>query len=346
MILITGATGMLGSHLAYHLLKTKKKIRAIKRNSSNLENVRKTFAFYSDNSEDIFNQIEWLNADLLDYDSLLVAMENVTEIYHCAAIVSFNSDRKDEIIENNVQGTANIVNAALKQNIQKFCHVSSIAALGEEAKGLINEKSQRNPTKKYSAYSESKFLSELEVWRAAEEGLNVVIINPSIILGAFPDWTQGSASLFFNVSKGLKFYTKGKTGYIDVNDVVEIMLELMNKNIFKERFILSAENLSYQEIFNLIAKSLNVAEPNHYANNFVLNIASRLDKIRSFFTRKEPTITRAIVKSANKIEEYSNSKIKELLNYNFTKIEISVKKIAKKFCPMPIQLGEKHLTGV
>ena len=331
MILITGATGMLGSHLAYHLLKSEKKIRAIKRNSSNLENVRKTFAFYSDNYEEIFNKIEWLNADLLDYDSLFAAMENISEIYHCAAIVSFNSAKRDEIIENNVQGTANIVNAALKQNIEKFCHVSSIAALGEEVNGLINEKSQRNPTKKYSAYSESKYLSELEVWRAAEEGLNTVIVNPSIILGAFPDWTQGSASLFYNVSKGLKFYTKGKTGYIDVNDVVKIMTTLMNKSIFKERFILTAENLSYQEIFNLIAEKLKIAQAKYYANNFILKTACRLDKIRSFFTRKEPTITKDVVKSANKIEEYSNLKILELLDYNFTSIENSVEKIVQKF---------------
>ena len=319
---------MLGSHLAYHLLQTKEKIIAIKRPESNITNVLQTFNFYTAHPNKFFNRIEWRNADILDYESIDIALKNVSKIYHCAAIVSFNTQQKSNIIENNVQGTANLVNAALKNQIQKFCHVSSIAALGQEIGKPISEESQRNVTTKYSGYAISKYQSELEVWRASEEGLNTVIVNPSVILGAFPNWTTGSASLFYNVNKGLKFYTKGKTGYIDVHDVVDIMVKLMESNISSQKFILSAENLTYQEIINLIAEKLEVKSTKYLANKTMLNIAWRLEKAKSFITRTEPVITKDVTKSAISIDDYSNEKIKNTLNYNFTPINKTVEQIA------------------
>jgi len=328
MKLITGATGMLGSHLAYNLLQTENKIKAIKRNKSKIENTLKTFQFYvtKDKAQKLFAKIEWFDADILDYQSIYEALEGVDEVYHAAAIISFNPADRQKIIENNTQGTGNLVNAALQRNIKKFCHISSIAALGQETTNAITEKSARSPDIHYTGYQQSKYMSELEVWRAAEEGLNIVILNPPIIIGISPNKTYGSTSIFYNIEKGLNFYTNGITGYIDVQDVVNIAIILMNKNINKERFIVNSENVSYREVLNLIADEFETTRPKYHANKFILSLAWRLEKIKTFFTRKSPVITKDVVKSAASIDNYSSQKISETIDYQFMTIEASIKK--------------------
>ncbi len=328
MILITGATGMLGSHLAYSLLQTDHKIRAIRREKSKIENVLKTFELFTPNAKLLFEKIEWVEADIMDYNSIYEALADVEQVYHCAAIVSFDPKKRQTIIDNNTEGTANVVNASLDRNVKKLCHISSIAALGQTNNNIITEKSERSPELRYTGYQQSKYKSELEVWRAAEEGLNVVILNPSIILGISPNIKEGSTSLFYNVEKGLKFYTKGITGYVDVSDVVNIAIELMNKNISKQRFIINSENLSYQNVLNCIADNLNKKRPKYNANSFILNIAWRVEKIKCFFTQKAPLITKDIVNSAKSVDNYSNKKIIETTNYKFMSIEKSIKKNA------------------
>jgi len=328
MKLITGATGMLGAHLAYKLLQTENKIKAIKRKNSKIENTLKTFQFYTSKikAQKLFAKIEWINADILDYQPVYDALENVSEVYHAAAIISFNPADRKKIIENNTEGTANIVNAAIKKNITKFCHISSIAALGQETNNQITEKSVRSSDINYTGYQQSKYMSELEVWRAAEEGLNVVILNPPIILGISPNKTLGSTSIFYNVEKGLNFYTNGITGYTDVQDIVNIAIILMGKNISKERFIVNSENISYRKILNLIADEFETKHPKYQANKFMLDLAWRFEKIKTFFTRKPPVITKDVVKSAVSIEKYSSQKLLDAIDYKFMPIEESIKK--------------------
>ncbi len=319
---------MLGSHLAYRLLQTENKIRAIKRKNSKIENTLKTFQFYSSKSEaqSLFDKIEWVDADILDYHSIHDALENIDEVYHAAAIISFNPADRQKIIDNNTEGTANLVNASLKRNIKKFCHISSIAALGQETNNPVTEKSVRNPDVHYTGYQQSKYMSELEVWRASEEGLNMIILNPPIILGISPNKTEGSTSIFYNIEKGLSFYTNGVTGYVDVHDVVNIAIILMSKNITNQRFIVSSENISFREIVNQIADEFEKKRPKYHANKFMLGMAWRFEKIKTIFTRKPPVITKDVVKSAASVEKYSSQKIHEAIDYQFRPIKESIKK--------------------
>ncbi len=329
MILVSGGTGMLGTHLLFELVNRGEKVRAMKRASSYLETVKKIFAYYHPNPESIFNKIEWVDADILDIDSVNVAMKDVDEVYHVAAIVSFRPSDKIKMIKNNVDGTANMVNAAIENNITKFCHVSSIAALGvSDDEKPVDEETFRKPDADYSGYSISKYLSEMEVWRGVAEGLNAVIVNPSIILGP-GYWRTGSPSLFYNIWKGLKFYTKGVTGYVDVWDVVKIMINLMESSVKNERFVVSAENLSFNDFFNLIADSMNKARPKIFIKPFVLEIVWRLEYLRSKFTKSGALITKDTALSASSISNYSNKKISDLLNFKFKPIKESVDEISK-----------------
>jgi len=224
MILVTGGTGLVGSRLLFDLTSRGEKVRALKRPDSNLDAVRRVFSYYSDRPGDLFYKIEWVNADILNIDSLLEAMHNVKQVYHAAAWVSFDPADREKLIRNNVDGTRNIVNACLASSVRKLCYVSSTSALGPPGtNGLIDEKSMWVPNRLNSGYSVSKFYSEMEVWKGIEEGLKAVIVNPSIIFGP-GFWDKGSSSMFTNIFRGLKFYSNGVTGFVSVEDVSAAMI--------------------------------------------------------------------------------------------------------------------------
>jgi dihydroflavonol-4-reductase len=249
MILVTGGTGMLGAHLLYKLTKSNSKIRATKRKSSDLSMVERIFSYFDNDYKSLFEKIEWMEADILDPESILTVMKDVDFVYHSAAMVSFDPSDYDKLLHVNIKGTKNVVNAALEHGVKKFCHVSSTSALGDAINGeSITEETFRNPKMKHSGYSISKYLSELEVWRGITEGLNAVIVNPSVVLGA-GNWETGSPSIFSAVNDGMRFYTEGSMGYVDVVDVVEIMIRLMESEISGERYIVSAENISFKDFF-------------------------------------------------------------------------------------------------
>ncbi len=322
---------MLGSHLLLDLLLSGCKVRACKRTTSKVEIVKKIFSFYTDKSEELFENIEWCDADMLDYDSIYEAMNGVDVVYHCAATVSFNPKFKEQMIKNNVEGTANIVNSALQHGIKKLCHVSSIAALQSTKNNkLIDEDIIRTNNEKISAYSVSKLKSELEVWRGIAEGLNAIIVNPSVIIGA-GNWNNGSPRLIKTVNKGLKFYTKGSTGFVDVRDTVKIMIKLTNSNISSERYIINAENIPYRTIFDEIAKNLNKKKPSIYAGNFILQTVLILESIAYKLFGKEPKITKDTIISAKSKSRYSNKKIKNTLDYKFIDIKKSISDVCKIF---------------
>ncbi len=331
MVFVTGATGLLGSHLILELLKKGENVRAMKRENSKVESLKQIFSWYVNNAGELYEKIEWVDCELEDYEMLVSALKDVEYVYHCAAMVSFNPKDKAKMISNNVNGTANIVNACLENNIKKLCHVSSVSALGNAShNSIIDESTPRIAGSSFSGYSTSKYKSELEVWRGISEGLNAVILNPSIIIGTgLRD--NGSQRLFAEIYKGLKYYTTGITGYVDVRDVVKIMIELTSKEITNERYCINSENLSYKEVFENIAESLNLKAPSKQINSKILSLAWRIEKIRSAILGTEALITKDSANSAKSISHYSNKKIVNELNIEFIPIHESIKHTAKIF---------------
>uniref|UniRef100_UPI003217DAA9 NAD-dependent epimerase/dehydratase family protein n=1 Tax=uncultured Draconibacterium sp. TaxID=1573823 RepID=UPI003217DAA9 len=332
MIFVTGGTGLVGAHLLFELTKAGKKVKALKRETSNLQQVIKTFSYYTDDAQHLFDQIEWVNGDILDYYSLEKILVDVSEIYHCAAIVSFNPKERKKTISNNVEGTANIVNAAIENGVKRICHVSSIAALGKLQNGeATSETTNWVPSKKNSGYSESKFFSEAEIWRGIEEGLDAVIVNPSIILGP-GNWETGSSKLFKTIWDGIKFYTKGITGYVDINDVVQIMIRLMDDSNFEtcknQRYLLNSENLSYQDLFSQIADALNKPRPANWANDFLMAVAWRAATLLGWITQKPSMLTRETASGRNEAHYFDGSKTTQTLGYSYLPISESIKKTA------------------
>lgn len=332
MIFVTGGTGLVGSHLLFELVSSNKKVKALKRPTSNIQQVLKTFSYYSENADALFSQIEWVDGDILDYYSMEKILSGTSEIYHCAAIISFETKERLRMISNNVEGTANIINAAIENGIKKICHVSSVAALGFLENGaLISEETNWMPTKNISGYSESKFFSEAEIWRGIEEGLDAIIVNPAIIFGP-ANWESGSAKMFESVWTGMKFYTKGITGFVDVHDVVSAMIQLMDEPNFEacknQRFILNAENLSYQEVFNTIADELNKPRPTVYASKYVMSIVWRLLTFVSWITGKPSLITRDSASNSNAVRNFDGRKISRQLDFKYIPISKSVKQTA------------------
>ncbi len=331
MNFVTGGTGLVGSHLIFDLLQKGEQVRALKRANSNIQFVKKIFSYYNSKADILFNKIEWVEGDILDFYSLKEALIGVDHVYHCAAIVSFNPQQRTQIIEENVTGTANLVNACLEVKIKKFCQVSSIAAIGKsERNEHITEQGQWVNSKNKSAYAISKHLSEMEVWRGIAEGLDAVIVNPSIILGP-GNWDSGSSKMFTSIYNGLRFYTKGVVGFVDVRDVSTAMIELIECKISAERFILNSENLSYEYVFKLMAKNLGVKTPDIYARKWMSELGWRLDKFKEIILNKPALITKETARTAHKSSYYSNQKIIDKLNFHFKPIEHSIRDISRLF---------------
>jgi nucleoside-diphosphate-sugar epimerase len=330
MILVTGGTGLVGSHLLYDLVKNNESVRAIVRDRKKIKLVEKIFSYFTDNSDELIQKIDWVEGDVLDLYSLEKSFYKIKKVYHCAAIVSFSGKDKSELINANIQGTENVVNLCLNNNIQKLCHVSSIASLGSALNGeAIDENSKWTSSKNRSAYSISKNKSEMEVWRGVQEGLNAVIVNPSVILGP-GFWNSGSGSLFSKAAKGMRYFTAGATGFVDVRDVTSAMITLMESEINAERFILTNENLNYKELFDTIAVAMNVTKPKKEASQRLLKVANFFDAIASTVGIKKREITKEIIKSSTSISKYSNEKVKNTIGKTFIPIEKSIGDIAEK----------------
>ncbi len=330
-ITVTGGTGMTGSYLLFKLAEKGYKITALKRNNSNLKITRKIFNVLSEKGELLFSEIKWVNGNILDYSSVDFAVKNADFVYHTAAVVSFKPKDRKHMIYNNVQGTANVVNACLANSVKKLCHVSSVAAIGNTLeRELLKEDTELTDFDNISDYAVSKFRSEREVWRGIAEGLNTVIVNPSIILGA-GNWENGSPRLIKTIWDGLKFYTRGVNGFVDVRDVVDIMILLTESDISNERFIINSENISYKYLFEIIAENLEKHSPSVLAGSIMLKSLMYFDKIRYIFTGKEPRLTQHTLRSAQQKHGCSNEKIISALNYEFIPVEQSIKDICQIF---------------
>lgn len=326
MILVTGATGLVGSHLIVKLLQKNEEVKAIFRNKKSLAEVANVFRYY--NCENLFEKIQWIEADITDIPSLNDAFKNITQVYHCAAFISFDPNDENDLMKTNLEGTANIVNCCLDFKVKKLCYVSSIATLGDpvEKNHIVDEETEYNPEKLHSEYAISKHAAEMEVWRGFQEGLKVVIVNPGVIFGyGFPE--NGSNAVINSIKRGNPFFTKGKFGIVAVEDVVDIMVQLMQSTISGERFSLVAENKTFEEVLNLMADTLKLKRPFIYASRSFLSFAWRADWLLSLVLRKKRMLTKAIAKSGHSKIEYDNSKIKQTLNFEFTEMDSYLKKL-------------------
>lgn len=325
MILVTGGTGLVGSHLLIKLTEQNQPVRALYRSESSKESTRGIFDFYQSSN---FNKIEWEEGDLLDYSSLKEALTDVTKVYHCAAMVSFKPSDRDAMFVANVDGTANLVNASIDSNIDRFCYVSSIATLGKSLSGeLIDETSFWQNDDNHSVYSQSKFQAEMEVWRGTKEGLNVVIVNPSVILGPCID-KRSSGQLLSTLSKNMMFYTGGGTGFVDVRNVVDAMIAVCESDIVNERYIVNSENLKYAELMTLSAKVFNVKAPSVKAGRFLTGIAWRLERLKYMLWGKAPKMTKETARSSQNQSLYSSKKLMEAFGIQYYSIEDALKNVS------------------
>ena len=330
MILVTGGTGLVGAHLLYHLIKNDEKIRAIYRSEEKIKAVEKVFSYYTDDTS-LISKIEWFKADITDVPSMIPAFVNINKVYHCAAFISFKPRDYREMRKVNIHGTAIIVNLSIDAKVKKMCFVGSIAAVGDSLKGeLITEGNEWNKEQDNSGYSITKFGAEMEVWRASQEDVEVVIVNPGVILGS-GFWFAGSGKLFSQVYNGFKYYTEGVTGFVGVKDVVQAMILLMNSNVKNERFILVSENKSYKDVLFLIADALGKKRPLRKIKSWQTNILWRVSSILSIFTRKEPLLGKYAAKSAHEVSKYSSEKIKQTFKIQFTEIETVVKEVCNNY---------------
>lgn len=327
MILITGATGLVGSHLLLRLLDEGKKVRALYRSDAKKEGVRKLFAYYG--KERLFDQADWIQGDITDIPSLENAFRNIETVYHCAALISFNPDDEEALRKVNIEGTANVVNLCLSHHIRKLCHASSIAALGDLPDGqtVNDEQSDWNPEKLHSDYAISKYGAEMEVWRGQQEGLSVIIVNPGIIIGPMPDKTSGTAELFLRMEQGQSFFTDGMTAVVAVSDVVGAMVRLTDSDISGEKYILSAENVTYEDLMTQVATALHVRPPSKRATRAMTGIAWRVDWLLSLLGRKR-RLSKAAAQSLHSQETYSSDKIKKVLDFRFTPVQAAIKETA------------------
>jgi nucleoside-diphosphate-sugar epimerase len=332
MVLVTGGTGLVGAHLLLHLVENGENVRAIYRNQNNIQKTKSVFELYK--KGDLFEKINWLEADILDVPSLETAFIDIEYVYHCAALISFDPKDEDALRKTNIEGTANMINFSLAKEIKKFCFVSSIAALGDlpPHETYITEETDWNPEKPHSDYAISKYGAEMEVWRGVQEGLDIIIINPGVILGPIPKTkkcNQGSAELYVKVANGLSFYTLGNTGFVAINDVVRIAYELMKSTIKNERFTLIADNIVFRDILNTIAEILKVKKPGIHATPFFMNFLWIADKIFSSLFFQKRRLTKATAKASYSKNLYSNEKIKTALGTVFLDAHQYIKEVSK-----------------
>jgi len=320
-IFVTGGTGFLGAYLLRYLVaQGYQNISALKRTTSSMALVA-----------DIADKIQWLEGDILDIPFLEEAMEGVQQVYHCAAIVSFDPKEAEKMMRVNVEGTANVVNVALYRTIDKLVHISSIASLGGSKPGeWQDEKTMWKEDKKNSNYAKSKYLSEMEVWRGIMEGLNAAILNPALIIGS-GFWDRGTGKIFTMYGEGFSYYSSGTVGIVDVRDVAKIAIQLMESDIQEERFIISSENMPYQTLFNQIATLAAAKLPSKKLSPLLTSIGWRLEWLRSAVTGKSPRITKETINSVSSQTYYKNQKSIDTFGFQYTPIQQTIVETVQQY---------------
>lgn len=321
-VLVTGGTGFVGAYVIRDLLGQGYKVSALRRKTN--------LPHFIDAS--LLEQVCWLDGDILDPIALADAMTGVDAVIHSAAVISFNPDDRQRMFHVNIEGTANVVNAAIENNVKRFVYVSSVAAIGKSSNGsLLNEKNNWQENKLNTNYAISKHSAEMEVWRGIGEGLNAVIVNPSTVLG-YGDWHNSSSALFRNIYEGFPWYSNGATGFVDVEDVSRAIVRLLATNIHSERFILNGDNWSYRRLLETIAEGFNKRKPYREATPFLAGMAWRIEKLRSLITGKRMLLTRESAMVGRGNTRFDNRKIREALpGFTFTDLEETIKKACDRY---------------
>lgn len=331
MILVTGASGLLGSQLILTLVKKGYQVKALATKESSKLKALQIFKSFDQKDEPLFEKVTWCFGHINDSEFIYDILEGVDYVYHCAAVVSFDPKEIENMNHINVRGTEVLVNMCLLRKVKKFCHVSSVAALGKNTNGEpVTEETYFVNSPQNSNYGISKYNAEREVWRASEEGLQMVVVNPSVILGP-GDWNSGSSNMFSSAFKGLKYYSNGITGFVDVRDVANIMIQLMESNLHHQRYIVCAQNLKYSDVFNEMHDRFGKKRPSIKASKLLAAIVWRFEKIKSMIIKSNPLITKETVDAAFQEVHFSNQKIINALNYEFIPIMKSVESICKIF---------------
>jgi nucleoside-diphosphate-sugar epimerase len=322
-ILVTGGTGFIGAYILKNLVEKGYSVQAIRRTNSSLP-------FFI--PEQILNKIHWIEGDILDVTSLHDAMQEVDTVIHSAAIVSFHKKDRKQMYKVNVEGTTNVVNVALENNIKRFLHVSSVAALGRTLTlEKVNEEKTWEENKTNTHYAITKRQAELEVWRGFGEGLSGVIINPSTVLG-FGNWHSSSSAIFKKVYNGISWYTEGVNGFVGVEDVAEVAVRLLQSDISEKRFIVNADNWSFRQLIDCIADGFGRIRPSRKATPFLGEIVWRLEAFRSLFTDGKPLLSRESARVAHSKTEFENlALLKAVPQFNFTPLEQVIKKACKQY---------------
>lgn len=330
MILVTGGSGLLGSHLVLQLAAAGMKVRILIHNNESKNKLLQFLVNSGLETNMAEKNLEFIQGDVTDKFSIYAAAEGVQKVYHCAAMVSLHHADRMKMPEVNIRGTANVVNACLQYNVQKLLHVSSIAAINSKPEAKFSIEELGWPSGNELDYGYSKRESEFEVWRGISEGLNAVIINPSIIIGE-GSLESGSGKLFKRVYSGMKYYTEGVSGFVDVKDVVRAMILLMDSATSSERYILNGENLSYKEFFEMVAKAFHVKPPKKYAGRSLTELAWRLDKISAILPFRKHNLTRKAARAAHAINYYSSQKILDSFTFKLTPVEETIERTANFF---------------
>jgi len=323
-----------GAHLLLQLAEKGNKVRALYREEKHLEKTRYLFKHYGKLA--LFQTINWIQGDILDIPSLEDAFANITRVYHCAALVSFDPRDEEKLRKTNIEGTANVVNCALAFNVQKLCYVSSIAALGDVKEGetVITEETEWNPESSHSDYALSKHGAEMEVWRGWQEGLQVVIVNPGVIFG-YGFWNRGSGKIFDSLKKGQRYFTRGNIGIVAVEDVIQVMIALMASPVSGEKYTVVAENDTVEEVLGAIAEGMNRKKPKVYATPAMTSFAWRTDWLISRLLNRPRLFTRSMAAAAHTTETFDNSKVVSALGYTFTDMKTYLKELSATFISLP-----------
>ncbi len=324
MVFVTGGTGLLGAQLLYDLVSQDESVRALYRSKSRLGATLHLFKYRNpEEGQKLFEKIDWVQGDILDIPSLQEFMVGCHHVYHCAGLVSFHPKDHSDVFKINREGTANMVNVALELGVEKFCHVSSTAAIGGDGSKPITESTKWKNGEITSGYSLSKNAAEREVWRAKEEGLDVVIINPCVILGP-GNWDESSLTIFQTVSKGLKFYPPGSNATVDVRDVSYSMMQLMASEIKGERYLCVGSNQSFKELMTEISEQLDLTPPTRLAKYWQVWIARWVLKIVKGITGRRSAITKETVRNLFATKRYDTSKLENAIGIQFRPLKDQV----------------------
>ena len=314
MNFVTGATGLIGSHLVLRLAEEGMPVSALFRNENGKSEVFNLFQFYG--KENLFSQVQWVKGDVDDADDMFDLTEGMHTVFHCAAIVSYHRKEATRMLEVNINGTKNVVNACIENEVKHLIHVSSISALGDSKGEVIDEETPRDFNDYHSNYSKGKYLSEQEVWRGIQEGLNATILNPGVIFGP-NNCTRSSGTMIARIEKGLPALPAGGSGIVSVLDVVEVMIRAAKQAPTNERYILCAENIRMSELFTKIADALHVKIGKTIAKKWQIKLVFYMEALVEIFTGKRATITREIIRNYDEVKQFDGSKATRAFGFEY-----------------------------